>query len=192
MNFKDEIDFSKDSRIAILDLARESIIIKLAGKTLSGDVDFEHKDDILGVFVTLRKHEQLRGCIGSIFPSKPLKESVRDMAVSSAVNDPRFLPVELEELDDLSIEVSVLAPFSEVDNIEEIEIGKHGLMVEHLGKRGVFLPEVALNQGWDILTYLEQLCCKAGLATDVLKDKPRLLKFDTIKISDDKSQRSKS
>ena len=190
MDFEEEIRFSTKSKIAILDLARQSIISYLSGNTIDGEYDFEHKDDKLGVFITLRVGEELRGCIGTIFPEDAFKNLIKDMAISSATKDYRFYPVKLEEMDHISIEVSVLSPFVEVKNIDEIQIGKHGLMIEHNGKRGVFLPEVASNQGWDVLTYLEQLCYKAGLAPDIIKDKPRLLKFDTIKISDDKSQRS--
>ena len=191
MDFKEEISFSTHSKIAMLAYARESIVTHLSEDVNHTEPEFEHMGDELGVFVTLRKGINLKGCVGKIFADCSLKDSLKDMAISSATRDPRFFPVDLKEMNSISIEISVLSPFSEVKNIEEIQIGKHGLMIEHDGKRGVFLPEVALDQGWEILSFIEQLCYKAELAITVFKDDPRLLKFETIKFSDDIKQRSK-
>jgi len=182
--------FSDSSKISMLNLAREAITSNLIEHYPIGEMEFDHKKDKLGVFVTLRKGEELRGCIGTIFTDLPLYELLPDMAIASASRDPRFFPVTIDEMDDIVIEISVLSPFTIIEKNDDIIIGQHGVMLEHLGKRGVFLPEVAENQGWDIPTIIEQLCYKAGLTPDIIKDKPRLQKFETIKISDDNSQRS--
>ena len=185
MNFKKEINFSFESKKEMLSFARKSIISYFNGIEGIDEPTFEHKNDKLGVFVTLRKGESLRGCIGSIFVEQPLIQTLKDMAISSASRDPRFYPVDIKEMEEISIEISVLSPFSLVKDIKEIQVGEHGLMIEHKGKRGVFLPEVAVDQSWDISTFLENLCYKAGLAHDILKDNPKIFKFNTIKISDD-------
>jgi AmmeMemoRadiSam system protein A len=113
--------------------------------------------------VTLKKNGRLRGCIGYIEAVRPLLETVEEMAVSAAFRDPRFAPVEKEEVDDLSIEISVLNPVHEAADISEIEIGKHGIIITGRGRRGLLLPQVAVEYGWDRETFLDQTCVKAGL-----------------------------
>ncbi len=133
-----------------------------------GDIISVKEDDAVlkekrGVFVTLKKHGQLRGCIGSFLADKPLYKAVRDMAVESALRDPRFPPVKSAEVDELSIELSVLSPLREIKTIDEIEIGKHGIYISKGYNRGVLLPQVAVDNGWDRLTFLKRTCWKAGL-----------------------------
>jgi len=116
-----------------------------------------------GAFVTLTLQNRLRGCIGYIEGFKPLAEAVADNGRSAAVGDPRFDPLQVHELTDLEIEISVLTPLVEVPSFAEIEVGKHGVLLEKNGCRAVFLPQVAIEQGWDLYTTLTQLCLKAGL-----------------------------
>ena len=116
-----------------------------------------------GVFVTLTIQNRLRGCIGYIEGFKPLIEAVADNGRSAAVGDPRFDPLQIDELANLEIEISVLTPLREVPSFESIEVGKHGVLLGKGGRRAVFLPQVATEQGWDLNTTLTQLCLKAGL-----------------------------
>ncbi|MEA3400388.1 MAG: AmmeMemoRadiSam system protein A [Armatimonadota bacterium] len=152
----------------LLDLARETIERYVTEDVLP---DLPADDPALeqprAVFVTLHKHGQLRGCIGSLEPREPLAAAVQSSAVSAATQDPRFPPVTPQELDELEIEISVLSPLRKVDSADEIVVGKHGVMVADGARRGVFLPQVAPEQGWDRDTMLQYLCAhKAGLPAD--------------------------
>ena len=128
-----------------------------------------------GAFVTLKKHGQLRGCIGHIKGIKPLYKTVGEMAVAAAFNDPRFNPVTEAELSDLEIEISVLTPLRRIKDVEEIEVGKHGILIEKGFYSGLLLPQVATEYGWDRKTFLEHTCLKAGLPTDAWKDKDTMI-----------------
>jgi AmmeMemoRadiSam system protein B/AmmeMemoRadiSam system protein A len=126
-----------------------------------------------GAFVTLHKHGQLRGCIGNIIGNQPLYLTIRDMAVEAAVNDPRFPALSKKELDesDIEIEISVLSPLQKVSNSEEIELGKHGVLIRKGYRSGVFLPQVATETGWSKHEFLSNLCAhKAGLSPSAWKD----------------------
>ena len=125
-----------------------------------------------GVFVTLNKGGELRGCIGHLLPAMPLIDAVIDSAISSATRDPRFPPVSLEELPELEVEVSVLSKpeLIRVKNPREypksIVIGRDGLVVEWSGYAGLLLPQVPVEWGWDAEEYLSHACMKAGLMPD--------------------------
>ncbi|MGB9604524.1 MAG: AmmeMemoRadiSam system protein B, partial [Bryobacteraceae bacterium] len=123
-----------------------------------------------GAFVTLKKHGQLRGCIGYIFPMKPLYLTVRDVAAMAAVRDQRFPPVTTAELDQLEYEISVLSPLRHVLAVEEIVIGRHGLVIKRGEQEGLLLPQVATEQHWDRKTFLEETCLKAGLPPGAWRD----------------------
>jgi len=122
-----------------------------------------------GAFVTLREHGQLRGCIGYPGPFKPLVVAVRDVAAYAATRDDRFHPVAPEELPLLEYEISVLSPLRRTLDVNEIEIGKHGLLILRGNHEGLLLPQVPVEQGWDRKTFLEQACAKAGLPADAWK-----------------------
>ena len=136
----------------------------------------------VGVFVTLWKEGQLRGCIGVIQTDKPLNESVVEMAIEAATKDLRFPAVTLDELQNIKIELSVLSPLKKIKSIKKIELGKHGVMITQGRKSGVFLPEVAIKEGWDLGTLLEALCVeKAGLPANAWMEKnSELYIFTTI------------
>ncbi|HIE51290.1 MAG TPA: AmmeMemoRadiSam system protein A [Armatimonadetes bacterium] len=119
-----------------------------------------------GAFVTLREQGQLRGCIGTLETERPLYETVIEMAGAAALRDPRFLPVTPEELEDIEIEISVLTPFVEVTDVNDIVIGVHGLHVRQGGRAGLLLPQVAVEWGWNREEFLRQTCRKAGLPPD--------------------------
>ena len=123
-----------------------------------------------GVFVTLREDKELRGCIGYVEPRKRLVEAVQEVAAKAALQDPRFDPVSAQELGHLEVEISVLSPMQRVRSLDEIQIGKHGLVIELGDYRGLMLPQVAMEYGWDLETFLTQTAQKAGLPSTKWKD----------------------
>jgi len=135
-------------------------------------------------FVTLRSADgSLRGCIGELEARRSLIESVRGNAVSAAVRDPRFTPVVPAEVDGLQISLSVLTPPRVIADPSEVEVGRHGLIVARGQQRGVLLPEVAVDQGWDRETLLSATCRKAGLPLDAWRDpETSLAVFETVKV----------
>lgn len=164
---------NKEQRKKLLEMARHSIETYLkTGKKLEVSETDPTLLKEMGAFVTLRKHGQLRGCIGNLTGDKPLYLMVRDMAVESAVADPRFSPVELEDLKDIEIEISALSPMQKIDNSDKIQLGVHGVLVRKGFYSGVFLPQVATETGWTKEEFLSNLCShKAGLSADAWKDK---------------------
>lgn len=122
-----------------------------------------------GVFVSLHRHGALRGCIGHIIGDEPLPDLVGAMAVAAASEDPRFPPVAPDELDGLEIELSLLS-VPVAARPDDVVPGEHGVILRRGGRLGVFLPQVATEQGWDRPTLLIMLCRKAGLPTDAWQD----------------------
>ncbi|HDT12711.1 MAG TPA: AmmeMemoRadiSam system protein A [Candidatus Marinimicrobia bacterium] len=123
-----------------------------------------------GIFVTLHKNGDLRGCIGHIVGMHPLKESLFEMAEASAFEDPRFNPIKKHELNEITIEISVLSELEEVSGVTDIEVGKHGVLLKQGYQQAVFLPQVAPEQGWDRDEMLSHLSMKAGLSPDAYKN----------------------
>ncbi len=123
-----------------------------------------------GAFVTLKKKGELRGCIGDLSPAKPLYLMVRDVAALAALRDPRFPAVTATELGSLEYEVSVLSPFRRVTEWKQIRVGRHGLVVKQGEYEGILLPQVAVEQGWDRTTFLNEVCVKAGLPPHAWQD----------------------
>ena len=160
---------TQTQRQTLLSIARRSIEAVLDGRR--PELDPSLLDDDLkrpsGAFVTLHTHRgELRGCIGSIQAVAPLCEAVLANAINAAFRDPRFYPVQREELAELQIEISVMSPIEPVTNVEEIEVGRDGLIVSRGTRAGLLLPQVATEYGWDRETFLQQTCVKAGLPPD--------------------------
>lgn len=134
-----------------------------------------------GVFVTLHKFGKLRGCMGILDPDVPLAEAVRQAAVSAASQDPRFSRVVPDELPDLEIEVSVLSDSTPMRSLEDLKIGRHGILVRQGLRRGLFLPQVAVDHHLDKEQFLSRCCSeKAGLPADAWRDpKTEVLLFTT-------------
>ena len=125
----------------------------------------------LGAFVTLRKDDELRGCIGIFEPTEPIYQVIQKMAIAAATKDTRFSPVLTDELKDITIEISVMAPKQKITDWKEIKLGKHGVVVQRGLQSGTFLPQVATETGWNLEEFLSQLCSqKAGLPPDCYKD----------------------
>jgi MEMO1 family protein len=133
-----------------------------------------------GLFVTLKKRGALRGCIGFIEPVRPLARGVIEAAIYAAVRDARFEPVSLDELKALRYEISVLTPLEDVPDPALVMVGKHGLVVEMNGRKGVLLPQVSVENDWDRKTFLEETCLKAGLPPDAWKKGAKLQSFQAI------------
>lgn len=173
-------NLTDEQKKTLLQTARRAISLWVQERkklTPPDDPVFSHPR---AVFVTLRKHGRLRGCIGTLEAVAPLGEAVVDSAISAATRDPRFPPVTSDELDELDIHVSVLSPLKKVDGPDEIQLGKHGIVVRQGFRSGVFLPEVAPEQGWDLPTTLSILCTeKAGLPPDAWKRGAELYVFTT-------------
>ena len=150
----------------LLDLARNSIEHYFQGQSAP-----EPKVEGLlaepgAAFVTLEREGRLRGCIGYTQPIEPLYRTISQCAVAAAFNDHRFPPLAAAELDLIDIEISVLTPLERVSSLEEVEVGRDGLMIIHGRSRGLLLPQVATDQGWDRNEFLEATCHKAGLPGD--------------------------
>ncbi len=172
-------------RKTLLAIAREAISEHLARGMAP---DNSHDDAQLlaprGAFVSLHIDGALRGCIGTLYADKPLHKAVSDMAVEAATADPRFPPMGPRELRDTDIEISVLTPFSPIA-AEDVEVGRHGLYIARGRRRGVLLPQVPAQYGWDRETYLGQLCRKAGLPVDAWQaDDTVLMAFEAQVFSD--------
>lgn len=129
-----------------------------------------------GAFVTLRKGGRLRGCIGYVEALKPLHETVRECALAAALRDYRFDPVMPEELPVLRLEISVLSPLEDV-SADQIEVGRHGLLISRGPQRGVLLPQVAVECKWDRRRFLEEACRKAGLPENAWQQGARIQGF---------------
>jgi AmmeMemoRadiSam system protein A len=123
-----------------------------------------------GAFVTLHLHGGLRGCVGLIEAVKPLAQTIQEMAMAAAFGDPRFPPLSAREFNDIAIEISVLSPLRQIKDVNEIEVGKHGLYIRQGSYRGLLLPQVATEHKWDRGTFLQQTCYKAGLPPTAWKE----------------------
>jgi hypothetical protein len=134
-----------------------------------------HLGEKWGAFVTLTKRGELRGCIGNIVGTRPLITTVAEMTREAALGDPRFPRVQPSELPDIQFEISVLTPIRQVKDINEIVIGRDGIIITQGYNRGLLLPQVATEWGWDLNTFLEQTCRKAGLPNDAWKDKSTII-----------------
>ena len=171
----DTRELSAADKKVLLSLARNAIDRALKGKVPSDPEDLGVEPtpamkQKMGGFVTLTIGGELRGCIGEIFPRRPLADVVLDHAIDAAFNDPRFSPLTAKEFMRIQIEISALTPPVPVASYRDIVIGKHGMVIELDGRSAVFLPQVAPEQGWDLATTLTHLSYKAGLSGNAWQD----------------------
>lgn len=170
---------STEDRKTLLDIARETIVTYVKENSMpEQQLSNERLHSKQGCFVTIKKDGRLRGCIGNFVSDKPLYMLTQEMAVSAAVRDPRFYPMKSDDLDKFNLEISVLSPLTKIENIDEIEVGTHGLYIEKNFARGVLLPQVATEYGWDRETFLAQTSLKAGLEQDDWRDGADIYIFD--------------
>jgi hypothetical protein len=167
-----DLGLTQEEKRTLLNIAKTTIESRIKNQNLPKfDISSDTLREKRGAFVTLHKHGSLRGCIGNIHGNKPLYLTIEEMAIASAFNDPRFKPVTEGEFKDLDIEISVLTPLRKIDNVEDIQVGKHGIYIEKGYYSGLLLPQVATGYRWDRTTFLEQTCNKAGLPKGAWKDK---------------------
>jgi AmmeMemoRadiSam system protein A len=188
------MNLTNEEKQALLKIARSSIQSALGGKPFPQK---EYKSGLLsrpsGVFVTLRIGENLRGCIGYVEPLFPLGQATQEAAVKAAMEDPRFMPMTLAELTSITIEISVLSPLSELHDKTKIEIGKHGLVIDAGYRRGLLLPQVATEYGWDREQFLEHTASKAGLPSDAWKrSEVKLFTFTVEKFEESDFEKEKT
>lgn len=184
MNSQSDACYSQKERTYLLNEARAAIRAHLEGQRPKQN-DNNIPQALMeprGAFVTLHLNRDLRGCIGTFETDRPLIETIRRMAIAAATEDPRFPPVSIEELPRITIEISVLSPRSRIHSPHEIVVGKHGLYVTHGPRRGVLLPQVATEQGWDAETFLAFTCRKAGLPLDKWRDEETILELFSAEI----------
>ena len=166
-----DLHFTEEERSLLKKLAHDSIEAALLGKAPEHiDTPASLKKE-MGAFVCLKTRGDLKGCIGYIRGIMPLDETIREMALQAAFHDPRFPSLSKSEWKDTEIEISVLTPMKKIENIEEIEVGVHGLYMEQGMDSGLLLPQVAVENGWDKYRFLEYTCMKAGLPKDAWKSK---------------------
>ena len=149
----------------LLQIARETILALVEGRDIFFPVPSPHLAEPRGVFTTLYSDGKLRGCVGFPAATLSLFKAVAETARAAASEDPRFAPVSLPEARTLHISISILSQLRPI-RVDEIEIGRHGLVISDGGRRGLLLPQVPLEHGWDRNTFLEQTCLKAGLSHD--------------------------
>lgn len=166
-----EKELNAQEQEILLGIARQAIVDQIR----TGRHEVEPREEKAlnsrrGCFVSIKQNGKLRGCIGNFQSAQPLFSEAAEIAVSSATRDPRFYPMDETDLDNFRLEISVLSPLDKIDDIAQIEIGTHGIYLEKSFYRGVLLPQVATEHGWNRETFLMQTCIKAGLPTDAWKN----------------------
>jgi len=176
-------EFSIEERSILLGIAHQSILSAFTGGTAEG-APSPHLSDPRGVFTTLYLHGDLRGCVGYAMPNTPLHRAVWETARAAAFEDSRFLPVTEEEAPQVDVSLSVLSRLFAIQ-AEEVEVGRHGLVVCLGARRGLLLPQVPVENEWDRATFLEQTCRKAGLPFDAWRKGATLEAFTAEVFGDD-------
>ena len=179
-------EFSAEERTQLLRLAHESILSALEAREIPLEPPTPHFAGPRGAFTTLYLHNRLRGCVGYVLPISSVYRAVADTARAAAFEDTRFYPVTLDEARDLKIELSILSPPQPIA-AEDIEIGRHGLLISMHGYRGLLLPQVPIEHHWDRETFLDQTCRKAGLPPDAWR-KGAIIEGFTAEVFGEKQQ----
>jgi AmmeMemoRadiSam system protein A len=169
-------EYSSQERELLLHLAHQAIDTALEDCELALPLISEHLRQQRGAFTTLHLEGEVRGCVGYVFPVSPLFQTIIETARAAAFQDMRFLPVTREEADRLQISISILSLLFPI-KAEEVELGKHGLLIAQGNHRGLLLPQVPAEHGWDLNTFLEQTCRKAGLRPDAWQHQATLEAF---------------
>jgi AmmeMemoRadiSam system protein A len=183
-----QAEFSADDRVLLLRLAHESIASALERREISLDAPAPHFAEPRGVFTSLYLRGELRGCVGYVLPTCPVYRAVAETARAAAFEDNRFAPVTKEEVPHLEIQLSILSRPQPI-GADEIEVGRHGLLISLHGRRGLLLPQVPIEHHWDRITFLEQTCRKAGLPLDAWQHGATIEAF-AAEVFDDKAQLS--
>ena len=178
-------EFSPDERNLLLRLAHDAIAASLDQRELSLDPPSAHLAEPRGAFTTLYYRGGLRGCVGYVLPVTPLYRTIAESARGAAFDDSRFSPVTRNESLELQVSLSVLSPPQPIQ-ADQVEIGRHGLLISLGSYRGLLLPQVPVEQGWDRIAFLEQTCRKAGLPLNAWQTGARLEAFTAEVFADPK------
>jgi AmmeMemoRadiSam system protein A len=181
-----EQEFTPEERTVLLKLAHDAIASELEAREISLDPPSDHLAQPRGAFTTLYCRSNLRGCVGYLFPTCSLYQTVAETARAAAFSDTRFWPLRRDELAELEISLSILSPLKPT-HPEEVAVGRHGLVVTLGERRGLLLPQVPIEHGWDRVTFLEQTCRKAGLPADAWRQGATLEVFTAEVFGDGKS-----
>ena len=181
----------------MLTKAEQRTLLKLARDTIESWVKERKKPPLpeargvlgekCGAFVSVHKKGQLRGCIGNMVGYGPLVETIQEMAIASSTGDPRFHPVKPEELRDIDIEISVLSPMRQIKDVNEIQVGTHGILMSRGMFHGVLLPQVATEYKWNRTQFLEHTCVKAGLPENAWQDPQTKIEIFSAQVFSEKS-----
>jgi AmmeMemoRadiSam system protein A len=186
--------FSEVEKSILLKAARDSIKA-VFGESAEPEADFEKYPPLkikAGAFVTLTIHKELRGCIGYIFAETNLFETVCEAAKQAAFRDPRFMPLSSSEINLIEIEISVLSEPKKINSYDEIELGKHGLILSHFGRRGLLLPQVATENKYNLDNFLCAICEKAGFEPFLWQVEKLNLEVFTAEIFSEEGERKAS
>ena len=184
-----DAQLSDSDGVVLVKTARKAVTQFLSnGNRMKLESDLEEKFSFnSGVFVTLNNPDGLRGCIGFPVPEKKLSHAIIEGAIAAATEDPRFPSVKTNELNDIVFEVTVLTPPVEIDvsdpmeYLEQIKVGRDGLIIKHSFSSGLLLPQVPVEYGWNVEEFLQHTCEKAGLARDTWKNESvKIEKFEGI------------
>jgi AmmeMemoRadiSam system protein A len=170
--------FEFSDRRRLLSIARRALEARVRREREPPSESGGALDVPCGAFVSIHRGRELRGCLGRLESDWAVARVVAHLGRAVADSDPRFPPVAIDELDDLAIEISALTPEREVHSIEEIEIGRHGLIIERGHHRGLLLPQVATEYRWDVPTFLDHTCIKASLPPDAWRYDAHILIFE--------------
>ena len=176
--------FALEDEARLLAIARRALEARVRRQREPAREDGGVLDTKCGAFVSIHCRDELRGCLGRLEPDWPIARVVAHLGRALADSDPRFAPVRAEELDTLSIEISVLSPEREIQSMDEIDVGRHGLIAEAGGRRALLLPQVATAHGWDVQTFVEHTCVKAGLPATTWQQQVRLFVFEALVFSE--------
>lgn len=175
-------ELKNETKKELLKIARKAIEEEILRGIKITPPDIEELKVKKGAFVTIRVNSELRGCIGYVVPIRSLGETVIDCAIAAATEDHRFPPITPKEIPKMKLEISVLSPLKKIKDIQEIEVGKHGIMITHGLSRGLLLPQVAVEYNWDRITFLEHTCWKAGLDKNAWKDKDTIIEIFSAEV----------
>ena len=170
--------FEHDDRRRLLTIARRALEARVRREYEPALEQGGALETPCGAFVSIHRGDELRGCLGRLESDWPVARVVAHLGRAVADSDPRFQPVTIEELETLAIEISALAPPREVSTPAEIDVGRHGLIVERGRQHGLLLPQVATDHRWDVPTFLEHTCLKAGLPRDAWQRGARIWIFE--------------
>jgi AmmeMemoRadiSam system protein A len=179
------LQLTEADQVLLLQIARAAVSSHVLSCPLAlPEISSGNLTEPCGIFISIHKQGELRGCVGNVQSAGPLYRTVSECAISAAVSDPRFGPITQQELPVIDFEISVLSSMQQVTDINEIEVGNHGLLISKRGYRGLLLPQVATAYGWDRETFLSETCRKAGLQIRRLegrRDHPPFQRFSRRK-----------